>query len=293
MASSGDCTQLERIGEWLANRAWGRSMTLDYYALLGVARSAEGDVIRAAYLVLARRYHPDAATAASPHETEKFRLITEAYEVLRDPRRREHYDWGRPRQAELTPHRDKRAPAGSTWLGAITKPLLYTAGAIALVVALVVGLATVISPNGPSADTDLATRTATSDQPSGPTSDKAAHQELTDLRSTLQQAEKPATTNQEALAREHLRRQDLEKQLAARSDDDKLLAQERAHSQELEKQLAARNDIDKLLAQERARSQELEKQLAARGDSDKSLAHERTRSQDLEKQLAARGDSDK
>ena len=43
-------------------------MTPDYYALLGVAREAEGEIIRAAYRVLARRYHPDAATTASPHE---------------------------------------------------------------------------------------------------------------------------------------------------------------------------------------------------------------------------------
>ena len=68
-------------------------MTPDYYTLLGVSRGAEAEIIRAAYLALARRYHPDAATAASPHDAEKFRLITEAYEVLRDPRRREYYDW--------------------------------------------------------------------------------------------------------------------------------------------------------------------------------------------------------
>ena len=75
-------------------------MTPDYYTLLGVAPGAEDEIIRAAYLVLAKRYHPDTATAASPHNVEKFRLITEAYEVLRDPRRRAYYDWCHARQEQ-------------------------------------------------------------------------------------------------------------------------------------------------------------------------------------------------
>ena len=125
-------------------------MTPDYYTLLGVSRGAEAEIIRAAYLALARRYHPDAATAASPHDAEKFRLITEAYEVLRDPRRREYYDWGHSRQEqnldepeqwarprEEQTHRDVRAPAKIRWSSALANPLVYSAGAIALVVALV------------------------------------------------------------------------------------------------------------------------------------------------------------
>ena len=120
-------------------------MTPDYYALLGVARGAEGEIIRAAYLALARRYHPDAATSASPHDAEKFRLITEAYEVLRDPRRRAHYDWGHPRHAQdLSPqegqeHREGRVRGRSTWSRVTTSPLVYSVGSIVLVVALVVG----------------------------------------------------------------------------------------------------------------------------------------------------------
>src|SRR5688500_14802816 len=62
--------------------------------------------------------------------------------------------------------------------------------------------------------------------------------------------------------------QELEQQLAARGDDEKLLAQEWARRQELEQQLAARADDEKLLAQERARCQELEQQLAARADDE-------------------------
>ena len=37
-------------------------MTPDYYTQLGVAPGAEDEIIRAAYLVLAKRYHPDTAT---------------------------------------------------------------------------------------------------------------------------------------------------------------------------------------------------------------------------------------
>ena len=60
-------------------------------------------------------------------------------------------------------HREGRAPARSTWSSAITSPLVYSVGAIALVVALVFGLVTVIVPNGPSANTDLAMHTEKSE----------------------------------------------------------------------------------------------------------------------------------
>ena len=151
-------------------------MTPDYYTLLGVAPGAEDEIIRAAYLVLAKRYHPDTATAASPHNVEKFRLIAEAYEVLRDPRRRAYYDWCHAcqeqnlaqqiqgeRSQEEQEHREVRAPGKSTWSSAIDNPLVYpvvySAGAVALVVALLFGLIKVIAPNGPSANTDVAMRT--------------------------------------------------------------------------------------------------------------------------------------
>ena len=64
-----------------------RSMTL--YCILGVSSDADEDTIRAAYRVLARRYHPDLGGASS---SEKFREVTEAYETLMDPQRRESYD---------------------------------------------------------------------------------------------------------------------------------------------------------------------------------------------------------
>jgi curved DNA-binding protein CbpA len=282
-------------------------MTPDYYMLLGVAPGAEDELIRTAYLALAKRYHPDTAAAASPHNVEQFQLIAEAYEVLRDPRRRAYYDWCHARQEQNSAqqiqgersqgeheHGEVRAPAKSTWLSAIDNPLVYSAGTVALVVALLFGLIKVIVPNVPDANTDAAMRTEKFEGSSSFLSDKAALQELTDLRRTLQQTKRLAAANQEALAQERVRSQELEKQLAARGDGDKLLAQERARIQNLEKQLAARGDSDKLLAQERTRIQELEKQLAARSDSEKLLVRERARIQELEKQqLAARSDSDK
>ena len=65
-------------------------MIADYYATLGVAPTTEDVVIRAAYLALMRRYHPD--TNSSPAAAERVRAITAAYEVLSDGDKRAEYD---------------------------------------------------------------------------------------------------------------------------------------------------------------------------------------------------------
>src|SRR6266545_422344 len=64
--------------------------TADYYELLGVPRNATPDQIRSAYRKLARQHHPDVSQA--PDAAERFKQVTEAYEVLSDAERRQRYD---------------------------------------------------------------------------------------------------------------------------------------------------------------------------------------------------------
>lgn len=62
----------------------------DYYQTLGVKRTSTQDEIQRAYRKLARQFHPD--VNKSPEAAEKFRKVTEAYEVLKDPEKRKRYD---------------------------------------------------------------------------------------------------------------------------------------------------------------------------------------------------------
>jgi len=62
----------------------------DYYAILGVPRKASQEEIQKAYRRLARKHHPD--VSKDPKAEEKFKELGEAYEVLRDPEKRNRYD---------------------------------------------------------------------------------------------------------------------------------------------------------------------------------------------------------
>ena len=65
-------------------------MGRDYYELLDIPRDADAEQIKKAYRKVAMRYHPDRNDA--PDAEERFKEVTEAYEVLKDPNRRELYD---------------------------------------------------------------------------------------------------------------------------------------------------------------------------------------------------------
>ena len=67
-------------------------MAEDFYAMLGVRRDASSDEIKRAYRRLARELHPD--VNPDPETQEKFKEISQAYDVLSDPEKRQMYDLG-------------------------------------------------------------------------------------------------------------------------------------------------------------------------------------------------------
>ncbi len=77
----------------------------DYYGVLGVRHDADAEEIKKAYRRLARELHPD--VNPDPQTQERFKEITQAYEVLSDPGKRQMYDLGA----------DPFAPAGGAGPG--------------------------------------------------------------------------------------------------------------------------------------------------------------------------------
>ncbi len=67
------------------------STTVDYYELLECERGADGATLKSAYRKLAMKYHPDKNAGCKDSEA-KFKAVSEAYEVLKDPQKRAAYD---------------------------------------------------------------------------------------------------------------------------------------------------------------------------------------------------------
>ena len=64
----------------------------DYYEVLGIPRTATPDDVKSAYRRLARQHHPDVNQANPKAAEERFKEISEAYEVLADREKRRQYD---------------------------------------------------------------------------------------------------------------------------------------------------------------------------------------------------------
>lgn len=98
-------------------------MARSLYDVLGVARGASEEEIRAAYRRLAKRYHPDFNPGDRAAEA-RFKEISAAYEILGDPEKRARYDRG-----EIDEQGRERAPFGAGFGGFDADSFRFRSGA--------------------------------------------------------------------------------------------------------------------------------------------------------------------
>jgi len=84
----------------------------DYYKILGVPKTASSKDIKAAYRKLARQWHPDVNPTRKNEAEEKFKDISEAYEVLSDAEKRKTYDTLGPDWEQRVRQTGAGAPGG-------------------------------------------------------------------------------------------------------------------------------------------------------------------------------------
>ena len=76
----------------------------DHYKTLGVSKNADKNAIKSAYIQLAKKYHPD-KNQGDKNSAGKFKEVNEAYEILRDHRKRQDYD----RSSEYETNKQRRS----------------------------------------------------------------------------------------------------------------------------------------------------------------------------------------
>ncbi|WP_433219653.1 DnaJ domain-containing protein [Microtetraspora malaysiensis] len=91
-------------------------MAADFYEVLGVPRSASQEEIQRAYRKLARSYHPD--VNKDPGAEDRFKEVSEAYQVLSDPETRRRYDAFGPDFRQVPPDVDPETWARARAAGA-------------------------------------------------------------------------------------------------------------------------------------------------------------------------------
>ncbi len=102
--------------------------TKDYYATLGVKKTASAEDIRKAFKKMARKYHPD-VNAGDKSAEEKFKTLSEANEVLSDPKKRKIYDQFGYYSDNITPEAaEAYARAGASGSGPQGGPSGYPGG---------------------------------------------------------------------------------------------------------------------------------------------------------------------
>ena len=86
----------------------------DFYEVLGIDKNADEATIKKAYRKLAKKYHPD-MNKGNPNAEKIFQEVTEAYEVLGDPKKRKLYDEYGPisLEAGFDPEKMKQAQYGN------------------------------------------------------------------------------------------------------------------------------------------------------------------------------------